>query len=151
MSPALSARKRALNLGVRGAALALASLFSFGSARARADELPPPFHASPFAPLLREQYYQRLAKSPWRAFGYELLLPGAGNAYVGLYPPGIATLGATLLGAGLWIAGSVRERPALTYAGMGTFAAARAYGLVSAPVTARLLNRAYRRQLRFMF
>lgn len=126
-------------------------LLCLAAARVRAEELPPPFQEAPFAGVLREQYYARLSKSPLRALGYELLLPGAGNAYTGLYGPAAVTLSATLLGAGLWIAGATSDHDALRYAGIATFAGARAYGVVSAPIGAALLNAAYRRQLRLLF
>jgi len=121
---------------------------------ARADDLPetPPVDA-PYAPLVRQHYYAQLAKSPWRALGWEALLPGAGNLYVGLRVPAAITLSVSALGAGLWIAGatthraSVSGRPALLFTGIGTFAAARVYGLVSAPIGAALLNAAFRGQL----
>jgi hypothetical protein len=102
---------------------------------------------SPFAPLVRRHYYDRLAKSPWRALGLELLLPGAGHVYVGLYGPAAATLGVSLLGAALWITGEVRQQPTLRWTGIGTFAAGRTLGTVGAPIGALLLNAAFRRQL----
>ena len=102
---------------------------------------------SPYAPMLRAQYYEQLAKRPYRALGYELLAPGAGNLYVGLVAPAATTLGLSLLGASLWLAGALRDRPAMMWTGVGTFAGARAYGAISAPVAAVLLNAAFRQQL----
>lgn len=123
-------------------------------ADARADDAAdaPPVDA-PYAPLVRQHYYAQLAKSPWRALGWEALLPGAGNLYVGLRVPAAITLGVSALGAGLWIAGATTQRarvggrPALLWTGIGTFAAGRVYGLVSAPIGAALLNAAFRGQL----
>jgi hypothetical protein len=137
---------------MRAAALALLvslSLWSCAAPSARAEAAMPdlPQLGSPYAPLVRQQYYERLAKSPWRALGWELLAPGGGNQYVGLPVPAAITLGVSLLGAGLWIAGGVSDRSPLLWAGVGTFAAARAYGLVSAPLAAAMLNAAFRGQL----
>lgn len=115
-------------------------------AHARADDVPIEL-GSPYAPLVREHYYQQLQKNPWRALGWELLAPGFGNFYTGVHAPAAATLGLSLAGAGLWIAGAVRDRPALLWTGVSTFAGARVFGLVSAPVGALLLNAAFRRQL----
>lgn len=119
---------------------------------ARADDLAEaPQVDAPYAPLVRQHYYAQLAKSPWRALGCEALLPGAGNLYVGLRVPAAITLGVSALGAGLWIAGATVHRgggrPALLWTGIGTFAAGRIYGLVSAPIGAALLNAAFRGQL----
>lgn len=102
---------------------------------------------SPFTNELRRHYYAQLAKKPWRAFGAELLLPGAGNYYVGLYAPAAITLALSCVGAGLWIAGARRDKAALMWSGIGTFAGARAYGAISAPIGAKLLNAVLRRQL----
>lgn len=123
-------------------ALAL-TLLASGAAPARAQIIAPP----PYAEELRAHYYERLAKSPWRALGFELLCPGAGNLYVGLHVPAIATLSLSLAGASLWLAGAVRDERRLELVGIGTLAASRAYGVVSAPVGALLLNAAFRRQL----
>lgn len=112
------------------------------SAAARAQPLP-----SPYAQELRVHYYEQLAKSPWRALGWELLCPGVGSVYVGVYAPAVGALAGSLAGAGLWLAGALRERPAMERAGLATFVVARAYGVVSAPVSALLLNAAFRRQL----
>lgn len=124
-------------------ALALALALTTNSA-VRAQAL---VDGAPYSPLVREHYYAQLAKSPWRALGYELLLPGAGSAHVGLRPHAAATLALSLAGASLWIAGALRDRPALMWSGIGVFGGARAYGLVSAPISAVLLNRAFRSQL----
>lgn len=102
---------------------------------------------APFADVVRRHYYERLEKRPLRALGYELVLPGAGNYYVGLYLPAACTLALSAAGAGMWVAGARRDDSALTFAGIGMFAGARAYGLVSAPIGAALLNAAFRRQL----
>ncbi|HEY6880470.1 MAG TPA: hypothetical protein VI299_20745 [Polyangiales bacterium] len=101
---------------------------------------------SPYAPSVRSYYYAQLAKDPWRALGAELLVPGAGNFYVGLYVPAAITLALSCVGASLWIAGAVRDRDATMWAGVGTFAGARLYGAISAPTSAVLLNSAFRRQ-----
>jgi hypothetical protein len=102
---------------------------------------------SPYAEEMRHHFYEQLAKSPWRALGFELLLPGAGNWYTGLYGPAAATLAASMVGASLWIAGALRDRSGVAHAGIATFACARGYGVVSAPIGALLLNAAYRREL----
>jgi len=102
---------------------------------------------APYAPLVREHYYARLAKSPWKALGLELLAPGAGNLYTGVHVPAAVTLALSLAGAALWVGGAVRDRSALTWTGVGLFAGARTYGIVSAPVGAALLNAAFREQL----
>lgn len=102
---------------------------------------------SPYADEMRRHFYAQLEKRPWRALGWELLAPGAGNFYTGLYGPAAATLAASMLGASLWLAGALRGRSGLAYAGIATFACARGYGAVSAPVGALLLNAAYRREL----
>jgi hypothetical protein len=102
---------------------------------------------TPFAAEVRQHYYQQLAKDPWRAFGAELIMPGAGNYYVGLHVPAAITFALSCVGAGLWIAGAVRDQPALRWSGIGAFSGARVYGAISAPIGAKLLNRAFRRQL----
>ena len=131
---------------VLGLSLSLV-LLSSQAASARADDEPPAL-GSPYAPLVRQHYYERLAKDPWRALGWEALLPGAGNLYVGLRVPAAVTIGVSVLGAGLWIAGAASgERPVLLWTGVSTFAAGRVYGLVSAPIGAALLNAAFRGQL----
>jgi len=103
--------------------------------------------SSPYSPLVREGYYEQLAKRPGRAFGWELLVPGGGNYYTGLVAPAAATMGASVLGASLWIAGALTHREPMEWTGLGVFAGARAYGLVSAPIGAALLNAALRQQL----
>jgi hypothetical protein len=130
------------------AALALCLCMWFGPAeRASGQSDASALSYAPYAPLVREHFYRQLRKSPWRALGYELLLPGAGSLYTGLHAPAVGTLGVSLVGASLWVAGALRDRRALAWAGIGTFAAARSYGLVSAPVGAVLLNAAFRHQL----
>jgi hypothetical protein len=74
-------------------------------------------------------------------------VPGAGNLYVGLRVPAAVTMGVSVLGAGLWIAGAASHERALLWTGVGTFATGRVYGLVSAPIGAALLNAAFRGQL----
>ena len=130
-------------------ALLLSLAPSATAGKVRADDAAPDLSAlgSPYAPLVRQHYYERLAKSPWRALGWELLAPGAGNLYVGLRVPAVITLGASLLGAGLWVAGAVTDQQALLWTGVGTFATARCYGSISAPVGAAMLNAAFRGQL----
>ncbi|MEY4514123.1 MAG: hypothetical protein RLZZ450_6245 [Pseudomonadota bacterium] len=126
---------------------------SLARPRARfAESADVPHVDAPYAPLVRQHYYAQLAKNPWRALGWEALLPGAGNLYVGLRVPAAMTLGLSALGAGLWVAGATMQRgaggrAALLWTGVGTLAAARAYGLVSAPIGAALLNAAFRAQL----
>lgn len=99
-----------------------------------------------YAPFLREHYYRLLSRSPAKAFLWELALPGAGHIYNGFPIQVGVAIGLSALGAALWIAGAVRDSPPLWWAGMATFSVGRVYGLVSAPVTAVLLNGAYRRQ-----
>jgi hypothetical protein len=131
---------RRLSASVFVALVALAS----APCKAQAEA---PFAELPFASVVRRHYYDRLEKRPLRALGYELALPGAGNYYVGLYLPAACTLVLSVTGASMWVAGARRDDPALAYLGVGVFAAARAYGLVSAPIGAALLNAAFRRQL----
>jgi hypothetical protein len=100
-----------------------------------------------YAPFVREHFYRVLMRSPTKAFLWELALPGAGHFYNGFPIQAGVAIGLSLAGAGLWIAGAARESPLLWWLGMGTFNAGRVYGLISAPVTAVLLNAAYRRQL----
>lgn len=100
-----------------------------------------------FAGELRRYYYEQLEKDPWRALGAELLMPGAGNYYVGLYTPAAITFGLSCVGASLWVAGAIRDQPALTWTGIGAFTAARTYGVISAPIGAVLLNAVFRQQL----
>lgn len=129
----------------------LTLLLALGATRPARAEPPDdgdlPQLGSPYAPMVRTHFYARLAKSPWRALGYELLAPGAGNYYVGLHAPAVATLGASLLGASLSIAGALRDQPAVLWSGIAILGAGRGYGLVSAPLGAALLNAAFRQQL----
>lgn len=99
-----------------------------------------------YAPFVREHYYRLLSRSPTKALLWELALPGAGHFYNGFPIQAGVAIGLSALGAALWIAGAARDAQPLWWAGMATFSAGRAYGLVSAPVTAVLLNAAYRRQ-----
>lgn len=99
-----------------------------------------------YAPFLREHYYRLLSRSPAKAFLWELALPGAGHVYNGFPIQAGLAIGLSALGAALWIAGAARDVPPLWWVGMATFSAGRVYGLISAPVTAALLNAAYRRQ-----
>lgn len=100
---------------------------------------------------MRLYYYEQLRRSPWRALGYEALLPGAGSAYTGLWGNAIFTASLSVLGAGLWTYGTLADDRRGFWMGAGTFAVARSYGLVSAPLGAGLLNRAFRRQLRLSY
>ena len=127
--------------------LALLLVLAMSTSTARAQPLP---MQSPFDAEVRRHYYERLARSPWRALGWELLFPGAGSVYTGVHAAAVVSLTLSLAGSCMWIAGAVRERPATMWVGIGTFAAARAHGLVSAPVSAALLNAAFRRQLGLM-
>ena len=110
-----------------------------------------PVVPSPYAAALRQQYYERLSRHPAKALGWELLLPGAGHYYVGLRPHAAVLLALSLSGAVLWATGALSERPAMAWTGALSFAAARGYGLVSAPVSAALFNAALRRQLILRF
>ncbi len=96
---------------------------------------------------VRLHYYAELEKRPGRALGYELLFPGAGHAYTGLWAQAFVTAGVSVLGAALWTSGAISDQRALWWAGAGTFALGRSYGLVSAPVGAVMLNAAFQRQL----
>lgn len=102
--------------------------------------------ASPYESTIRNHYYALLARSPAKSFLWELALPGAGHVYSGFYVQAAISAGITLTGASLWIAGAVRDDEQLWWAGAGTFAAGRLYGLISAPISAALLNAAFRRQ-----
>jgi hypothetical protein len=136
----------AVRISMLVCALWLAS--SNGSARAQEqapEELAVPFSAHPYAREVRVHYYERLARSPAKALAWDLLLPGAGSLYTGLYVNTIVAASVSLLGASLWVAGAAKDHDALWWSGMATFGAGRAYGVVSAPVGARLLNAAYRR------
>jgi hypothetical protein len=97
---------------------------------------------------VRVFYYEQLRRSPWRALAYEGLLPGAGSAYTALFGNAIFTASLSLLGAGLWTYGALADDRNMWWIGAGTFTLGRTYGLVSAPLGAGLLNRAYRKQLR---
>ena len=102
---------------------------------------------SPFEGEVRRHYYQQLARSPWRALGWELLLPGAGSVYTGVRAAAAISLVLSLGGTCAWIAGARRGQSTTRWIGIATLAAGRAHGLVSAPVSATLLNAAFRRQL----
>lgn len=103
--------------------------------------------ASPFAPEIREHFYSVLSRSPTKAFLWELALPGAGHVYTGFPIQAAVAAGLSCAGAAMWIAGAVRDLRPWWIAGATTFGVGRVYGLISAPVTAALLNAAYRRQL----
>jgi hypothetical protein len=111
------------------------------------DEPAPAFAPAPFTEEVRRFYYARLRRSPTKALLWDLALPGAGSVYDGFYVNAGITAGLSLLGAGLWIAGAAKDHDALWWSGMGTFVGARVYGVVSAPVAAKLLNAAFRRHL----
>jgi hypothetical protein len=102
-----------------------------------------------FSADVRRYYYAELHRSPNKALLWELALPGAGNVYNGIWANAIVTVALSAAGASLWIAGAARDRSDLWWAGLGTFAAGRTYGVVSAPVGALLFNRALRRILHF--
>ena len=121
--------------------LAILGLTWAGSAHAQVSM------QTPFDTMVRRHYYERLEKQPLRAFGYELLFPGAGSYYTGVYAPAVCTLALSLAGAGMWIAGARRDQPTVMWTGVGVFSGARAFGLVSAPLGAVLLNAAFRQQL----
>jgi hypothetical protein len=120
------------------------------SAVARAEpapsDVPPLAMESPYAAAIRQHYYALLARSPAKAFLWELGLPGAGHVYSGFYVQAAVAATLSVAGASLWVAGAARDDDALWWAGAGTFAAGRVYGLISAPVSAALLNAAFRRQ-----
>jgi hypothetical protein len=130
---------------------ALALLGALLTSRARAlppqQEPEPELMLSPYSSLVREHYYRVLSRSPTRAFLWELTLPGAGHFYNGFPIQAAVSIGLSVAGASLWVAGAVRDRPVTYWTGVGLFAGGRLYGLISAPVTALLLNAAYRRQL----
>jgi hypothetical protein len=103
--------------------------------------------STPYASELRGHLYARLHKSPARAFGYELLVPGLGYAYAGFRVQAVLSAVATVAGAGLWLGGALSDHDALSYAGIATFATARVVGVAGAPIAAALLNAAFRRRL----
>jgi hypothetical protein len=119
-----------------------ASELESGAEQAAALEL-----GTPYGPMVREHYYRILSRSPTKAFLWELLLPGAGHIYNGFPIQAGVAIGLSCAGAALWTVGALRDLPVLWWAGLATFTAGRVYGLISAPVTAVLLNAAYRRQL----
>jgi hypothetical protein len=103
--------------------------------------------AAPYNEVVRQHYYELLARSPAKALLWELALPGAGHVYTGFYVQAAVAASLSVGGAGLWIAGALRQHDGLWWAGAATFIAGRSYGLVSAPLSAALLNAAFRRQL----
>jgi hypothetical protein len=105
--------------------------------------MPEPLYASE----VRAHYYRLLSRSPTKAFLWELALPGAGHIYTGFPIQAAVAIGLSVAGAAMWIGGAVRDSPGWWWAGMATFTLGRSYGLISAPVSAALLNAAYRRQL----
>lgn len=138
---------------MRFAALALVLCLSVGSGVAHAE---PPTSDEPAAGLVpaplyasqvRAHYYSLLSRSPTKAFLWELALPGAGHIYTGFPIQAAVAIGLSVAGAAMWIGGAVRDSPGWWWAGMATFTLGRTYGLISAPVSAALLNAAYRRQL----
>lgn len=131
-----------------GLALLLLSLLGSSDAAAQpaSADLPELRLSSPYEAAIRHHYYALLARSPTKSFLWELALPGAGHVYSGFYLQAAISATITVTGASLWIAGTVRDDDALWWAGAGTFAAGRVYGLVSAPISAALLNAAFRRQ-----
>ena len=118
------------------------------SARKQAADESTDFEAAGglYAPFVREHYYRLLSRSPTKAFLWELALPGAGHFYNGFPIQAGVAIGLSAIGAALWIAGAARDSGPLWWAGMATFSVGRVFGLISAPVTAVLLNAAYRRQ-----
>lgn len=106
-----------------------------------------PLVVDPFGSEVRLHYYELLRRSPWKALLLDVALPGAGSVYTHLYANTAVAATLSLVGAGLWIAGAVKAHDGLWWAGAGTFAAGRVYGIVSAPVGATLLNAAFRRHL----
>jgi hypothetical protein len=123
-----------------------ASLAQAAPPETESEQVVEPELGSLYAPFVRQHFYRILSRSPTQAFLWELALPGAGHIYNGFPIQAGVAIGLSCLGAALWIAGAVRDFPALWWVGMGTFSAGRVYGLISAPVTAVLLNAAYRRQ-----
>lgn len=114
----------------------LACWFSSGRAEAQMHERE-----------VRRYYYQTLRKSELKALALDAALPGVGSAYVGVYANAIVTAAVSVAGAALWTAGAVRDDRVLWWTGAGLFIGGRTYGLVSAPLSATLLNRALSRQL----
>lgn len=115
-------------------------------AEAPAREAPELGLSSPYDAAIRNHYYTLLARSPGKALLLEVALPGAGLAYSKFYLQAAISATLTLAGASLWLAGAVRDDDKLWWAGAGTFASGRLYGVVSAPVSTALLNAAFRRQ-----
>jgi hypothetical protein len=104
-------------------------------------------HAQLHDRQMRLHYYGLLRKDPLRALGWDALLPGAGSVYNGLYVNAAVTFTLSAAGAVVWGIGAARDDSRLIWAGAGTFAGGRAYGLLSAPLGSVLLNAAFRRQL----
>ncbi|HEX6244045.1 MAG TPA: hypothetical protein VFZ61_24180, partial [Polyangiales bacterium] len=100
-----------------------------------------------YATQVRLHYYEILSRSPTKAFLWELALPGAGHIYTGFPIQAAVAIGLSVAGAAMWIGGAARDSDAWWWAGIATFTLGRTYGLISAPVSAALLNAAYRRQL----
>lgn len=143
------ARYAAWGRGASKGVLALLCVLACG-APVQAQEVPDPLavspSSSPFGGILGRHYYEQLRKSPGKALLLDLAVPGAGNVYTGIYANAAITGAVSLLGAALWIAGAASDHDGLWWGGAGVFAAGRAYGLISAPVGAALLNAAFRRQ-----
>ncbi len=150
MSVLRLARVLSLTLALASAACAFSSPVRAAPPAAESEQLDEKtdFEAAGglYAPFVREHYYRLLSRSPSRAFLWELALPGAGHVYNGFPIQAGVAIGLSVLGAALWIAGAARDSAPLWWAGMATFSVGRVYGLVSAPITAVLLNAAYRRQ-----
>lgn len=133
---------------MRALLLTLAITLCAASVHAQGSPLPAEdFISSPYDGAVRRHYYDLLSRSPTKSFLWELALPGAGHVYTGFYVQAALSATLTITGASLWIAGAARDNDALWWAGAATFGAGRLYGLISAPVSAALLNAAYRRQL----
>jgi hypothetical protein len=128
------------------ACLALAPLPARAEPPADDDQVPELVGDPLYASQVRHHYYSVLARSPTKAVLWVLALPGAGHVYAGFPIQAAIAAGLSVAGAAMWIGGAVRDHPGWWWAGMATFSAGRVYGLISAPVSAALLNAAYRRQ-----
>jgi hypothetical protein len=118
-----------------------------GAASASAQDNFSAASANPYSPLVRGHLYAQLHKSPWRAGLYEALVPGLGFAYAGFKAQAVVSALASAASLGMLVCGAVADNDALLYTGIGTLSAARAYGVVGAPVSAWALNAAFRRHL----
>lgn len=133
-----------------GGALLVVAVWFAGPGQVSAQFEPPtaaPSVTSTINPAVRSAYYRRLARSPWAAAGWDLLVPGAGNIYTRIYVNTLVTWALTLAGGALWIHGAVADNDTTWWAGVGAFSGGRLYGVTTSFGGAVLYNRAVARQL----